>query len=67
MPAFAYVGDHEETELFGLLFPRGVPVEVTGEHAVFKLSNNSHFVQEVDGVQVVAEDKPRRGRPPKAK
>lgn len=74
---FVYVGKEEETSAFGLMFPRGVPVEVSedilGGHAARKLSNNHQFAQELDGVQVCAASSPqeevkkRRGRPPKAK
>jgi len=67
MPKFAFIGEEEETQGFGLVFPRGVGVEVTDPHAIRKLSNNQFFAQVFDGVQVVGEDKPakRRGRPPK--
>jgi hypothetical protein len=63
---FAYQGDHEETAVFGLLFPRGAPVEVTDERAARKLSNNRDFAQVVDGVEVMPAEPKRRGRPPKA-
>lgn len=63
---FAYIGDHEETAVFGLLFPKGVPVEVTDPRAIRKLSANCDFSQVVDGVEVMADQPKRRGRPPKA-
>lgn len=66
MPAFAYLGDHAETEVFGLLFPVNEPVEVTDPRAVRKLRNNAHFVECFDGVQVLDEPAKKRGRPPKA-
>ena len=70
MPAFAYLGDHSETRLFGLVFPRDVAVEVTDPAAVAKLLGNSHFAAVHDGVQVLEADEApesapkRRGRPP---
>lgn len=66
MPAFAYIGDHEGTEVFGLRFPRGTAVEVSDPHAVMKLRNNSHFSEVFDGVEVLepAPEK-KRGRPRK--
>lgn len=65
MAAFAYLGDHEETECFGLRFPVNVPVEVTDEFVIKKLRGNNHFSECFDGVQVF--EPKRRGRPPKAK
>lgn len=68
MASFAYIGDQEETQVFGLVFPHGVPVEVSDERAVRKLSSNLDFSSFVDGVELVqAVERPRRGRPPKAK
>lgn len=65
---FSYIGEGEETDAFGLVFPRGVPVEVTDAHAIRKLSNNAQFVAVFDGVEVVEAPEPkRRGRPPKVK
>lgn len=66
MTKFVYIGDHEETAVFGLSFPQGVTVEVTDQRAIGKLSNNPHFVLVVDGIEVMAEQPKRRGRPPKA-
>ena len=66
MAQFAYIGDHEETAVFGLSFPHGVPVEVTDPRAIRKLSANCDFSQVVDGVEVMADQPKRRGRPPKA-
>ena len=43
MPQFAYIGDEQETQVFGLVFPRGVAVEVTDSHAIRKLTNNQYF------------------------
>ena len=71
MPKFAFIGDEQETQGFGLVFPRGVGVEVTDAHATRKLTHNQYFAQVCDGVEVldpVATDEPkRRGRPPKAR
>ncbi len=67
MPQFAYIGEEGVTEVFGLSFPRNVPVEVTDAHAVRKLSSNGQFAAVHEGVQVLDADPPkRRGRPPKA-
>lgn len=66
----AYIGDKEETRVFGLVFPRGVGVEVEDEKAASKLSRNPDFAQEFEGVQVlepVQEPARKRGRPPKSK
>ena len=66
MPKFAFIGDEQETQGFGLVFPRGVPVEVTDPHAVQKLSRNQFYTEVIEGVEVLGEDPPkRRGRPPK--
>lgn len=67
MAQFTYIGDEQETGAFGLLFPAGVPVEVTNEHAIKKLRGNPYFCESIDGVEVVAATPKRRGRPPKAK
>ena len=40
---FKYLGDREQTSLFGYTFPINEPVEVTKEQAINKLKNNSHF------------------------
>lgn len=64
---FTYIGEEEETDAFGLRFPRGVPVEVTDAHAVRKLRWNVHFSEVIEGVEVVEVAPKRRGRPPKAK
>ena len=55
---FAYCGDHEETRVYGLTFPRGVPVEVTDWLAFKKLSNNCDFSQCFDGVEVLPAEQP---------
>jgi hypothetical protein len=66
MPKFAFIGEEQETRGFGLVFPRGVAVEVSDPHAVLKLSRNQFYAQVFDGVEVQGEDPPkRRGRPPK--
>lgn len=58
---FAYIGDHEETFVFGLTFPRGAPIEVTSDAICRKLASNCDFSQCVDGVEVVQEE-PRAKR-----
>lgn len=66
MAEFAYIGDREGTEVFGLRFPRGVPVEVSDPGAVAKLNGNPDFSLVVGGVEVLPAIAPkRRGRPPK--
>lgn len=70
MTQFAFIGDEQETQVFGLVFPRGVAVEVTDSHAIRKLTNNQYFSQVFDGVEVLdaVEQAPkRRSRPPKAR
>ena len=70
MPKFAFIGDEQESRGFGLVFPRGVAVEVTDSHAIRKLTNNQFFSQVFDGVEVLDAIEPapkRRGRPPKAR
>lgn len=67
MARFTYLGDHEMVTLWGINFPQGVAVEVEDEHATKKLRGNSHFAEEFDGVEVIAAEPKRRGRPPKAK
>lgn len=64
MAHFAYIGDHEETECFGLRFPRDEAVGVNDASVAAKLANNRDFVPVHDGVQVLDAPK-RRGRPPK--
>lgn len=51
---FTYQGDHEETQLFGLRFRRGVPTSVDGleEKFIAKLAANSHFSEAFDGYSV---------------
>lgn len=66
MRTFTYIGEHEGTEVFGLRFPRDVPVEVSDPHALTKLPNNRFFVESFGGVEVLEPVEPkRRGRPPK--
>lgn len=67
MAVFTFIGDEVETVVFGLLFPRDTPVEVTDAHAVSKLGNNRFFTQSFDGVEVLDAVEPKkRGRPRKA-
>lgn len=62
-----YLGDHSETTLFGIRFPKGVFVEVADPTAQRKLSNNNHFeVERADAEEVTFTETPRRGRKPKA-
>lgn len=53
MAKFAYIGDHSETAVFGLLFPQGEPVEVTDEKVTRKLRGNCDFSEFFDGVEVL--------------
>ena len=65
--------DRGEITAFGVHFPRNVAVEVTDEHAIRKLLNNTHFevVHEASDFDI-AEDEidpapapKKRGRKPK--
>jgi len=72
MPSFAYLGDRDETRLFGLVFRPGVPVPVSDERVIGKLRHNCEFSEVFEGVEVldaspIIETQKRRGRPPKAK
>ena len=49
---FIYIGTGAETDAFGLVFPKGQPVEVEEAYAVKKLSGNPQFK--------VAEEAPKR-------
>lgn len=53
MTQFAYLGDHAETQVFGLVFRRGEPTEVVSEKHAFKLRNNCDFSEVVEGVEVL--------------
>lgn len=68
MAKFAYIGDHQETRVFGLAFFHGEPVEITDEKVIKKLRANIDFSEFFEGVEVVDADQApkRRGRPPKA-
>lgn len=57
-----YKGKEVAVEVFGCVFPRGMAVEVTDEHAMSKLPNHPEF--SCDGAPVEEAPK-RRGRPPK--
>jgi len=57
-PKFAYTGDHEDMVAFGVRFPIGQPVEVADAKVAEKLRGNRHWVEMVDGAEVVA-DAPR--------
>jgi hypothetical protein len=76
MPAFIFLGappDVTETVAYGFRFVVGVPVEVTGELAIRKLTGHRHFEEVKAGVPSGAvEAAPelhtvvkRRGRPPR--
>lgn len=68
MASFAYQGDRAEVVCFGVVFPRGVVVQVTDAVACRKLAGNRDFCQVFDGVEVLPSIQPapkRRGRPPK--
>lgn len=48
-----YLGNHAETTLFGIHFPKGVYVAVNDSHAQNKIRNNSHFeVEQIDAEEV---------------
>ncbi|MBP7484198.1 MAG: hypothetical protein KA781_02720 [Aquabacterium sp.] len=53
MTQFAYLGDHDETQVFGLVFRRGEAVEVISEKHATKLRNNCDFSEVVDGVEAL--------------
>lgn len=59
---FAYEGPEIAVSIFGATFPKGVAVEVSDGYAIGKLSHHPEFISD----NAPAEDKPRRGRPPKA-
>lgn len=61
MAAFAYLGDHDETQVFGLVFRRGEAAEVSSEKQATKLRNNCDFSEVVDGVEVL-DAEPQEGR-----
>lgn len=63
---FKYIGDRDETYLFGYVFPANVAVEVDNSHAIQKLSNNSHFENVFEEV-VKQLDKPKKRTPIKKK
>lgn len=68
MAKFQYLGDKPETYLFGYTFPIGEPVEVSEPAYIAKLRGNSHFRDVGDQEDaVIISERPRRGRPPKAK
>jgi hypothetical protein len=61
-----YRGPEIAVEVFGLVFPRGMPIQVPddNDHARRKLSTNPQF--ECDGGSDMEPSEPkRRGRPPK--
>ena len=68
MITVAYVGAEDEVAVFGLVFPRGVPVTVADPHACSKLRTHGEFeVRSDDAPQPapVFDPPKRRGRPPK--
>lgn len=68
MAQFTYIGEEQGTDAFGLMFPAGVPVDVTDQHAINKLRCNPYFSESFEGVEVLGAEQPkRRGRPPKAR
>ena len=68
MAKFKYLGDREETYLFGYTFPIGEPVEVTEPQFIAKLKGNSHFADVSNQEDaVIISERPRRGRPPRAR
>jgi hypothetical protein len=70
IPQFVYVGDQDETVVFGVKFTRGEPttVEMTNEkeqaHVVAKLRGNADFTESIDGAEVMVERK-KPGRKPR--
>ena len=76
---YTYQGDSKQTEVFGLVFPKGEPVEVTDAYALSKLANHPLFTVEIEvpnepaktsatgNVEVgsVGSGNSRRGRPAK--
>jgi hypothetical protein len=59
-------GDNKVVEMGGVTFFDGQSVDLNSndhDHLIGKLANNQHF--EFDLGEEVADDKPRRGRPPK--
>jgi hypothetical protein len=68
MTQFVYIGDQEETKVFGVLFQRGEPTTVNlddekeQERVVTKLRGNADFTESVDGAEVMVQRK-KPGRP----
>lgn len=62
MAQFAYLGDHDETRVFGLVFRRGEPTEVASEKHALKLRNNCDFSEVVDGIEVLDAEPERTKR-----
>jgi hypothetical protein len=55
MPKFTYIGDEPSVFVFGLTFPKGVPVEVADAHALKKLPNHPHFRPAVEEIALPPE------------
>ncbi len=53
MRHFAYIGDHAETALYGVVFRKGEPTPIPDDKTELlrKLPGNSHFVESRDYVQ----------------
>lgn len=53
MRHFAYIGDHAETALYGVVFRRGEPTPIPDDKTILlrKLAGNPHFVESTDYVQ----------------
>lgn len=53
MRHFAYIGDHAETALYGVVFRKGEPTPIPDDKTVLlrKLSGNCHFIESLDYVQ----------------
>lgn len=62
---FRYLGGKETMVAFGYDFSHGAEPDVTDEHAIAKLSGNSHFAAVGEGEEE-AEAPKRRGRKTKA-
>lgn len=67
MQAFSYEGDHAEVTLYGVIFPRGVPVETDHPALLKKLPGNGDFKAHGVGEAVSSPERKKPGRPPKVK
>lgn len=56
---FAYMGDHDETKVLGLTFPKGKPVMVSDPKAAKKLRGNTAFAEMDDKGKTTKEADPK--------